>query len=68
MNICGVHWCQEETMALLLILPFLGLVRGWIREKYHRLTGKIPKCGNPKHTCHEHSHEEQKDANPPPTG
>jgi len=31
----GVHWCAEETMALLGALPVLGLALSWFSNRRH---------------------------------
>jgi hypothetical protein len=51
---CGFHWCHEETLALLMLIPGLKLFWIWVRAHYHRWFSQ-PKCGHLEHTCHEHT-------------
>jgi hypothetical protein len=35
------HWCQDETNALLIALPFLGIVITWIKVKWKAIADWI---------------------------
>lgn len=48
-----MHWCHEETLAFLMLIPFMRTFWLWVRTLYHRAFGK-PSCGHTGHSCHEH--------------
>lgn len=40
-----MHWCQDETNALLAMLPFVGFALVWLRMKLGLLKPAKPACG-----------------------
>jgi hypothetical protein len=44
------HFCQDEALALLSALPFLGAFTAWLRSKIrprHTHTEEVPPCSTP---------------------
>ena len=38
-----MHWCADETMAMLAALPFLGFAWAWIKTRFRK---KSCICGH----------------------
>ena len=38
-----MHWCADETLALLAALPFVGFAFSWVRMKWRAWRGKRQK-------------------------
>lgn len=52
------HWCPQETMALMAMLPFIGGAWLWIRSKFKR---HIKEEREAHHDCC-HPHDEHKES------
>lgn len=35
MNFFGIHFCQDELMALLACVPFLSFLINWVKTRRH---------------------------------
>jgi hypothetical protein len=45
----GGHWCSDESMELVMFIPFAGASWAWLRAKLHH-RDKHPTC--------EHNHKD----------
>lgn len=48
-----MHFCQDELMALLGALPFLGFIWAWVRTKLLRKPVPLARCVERPH-CEGH--------------
>ncbi len=39
MNIGGIHFCQDELLALVSVLPFVGVLVARVRNVWRRAVG-----------------------------
>ncbi len=46
-----MHWCQDETLALMYFLAHLPFVGMWFRMKYHEWKTKHDE--DEEHECHD---------------